>query len=277
MFDATLTALGNCLHRRLRVVLLKAVGLALLLIVIIGIVLNRVFSALAASGATWAEQTTGVAPHAAWATLAWVLSIMASLGIVTGALFLMPTITAFVGSFFVDEVADAVERDTYPAEPPGKALPMLRALIEGLKYSLLALVVYLCALPFIFFAGLGVIALFLANAYLLGRQYFEFAATRFRSPHEAKAMRKANAPYLFLAGMAIALFVSIPVVNLATPIFAMAYMVHIQAPVGSRPELIESPLIEPSRSFPRKRKSRAEFQMKNCFCTGSPLSRGTNG
>ena len=87
--------------------------------------------------------------------------------------------------------------------------------------------VYLCALPFIFFAGLGVIILFLANSYLLGRQYFEFAAMRFRPPHEAKAMRKANAPYIFLAGMAIALFVSIPVVNLATPIFAMAYMVHI--------------------------------------------------
>ena len=100
--------------------LLKAVGLALLLIVIVGIGLNRVFDALAASGATWAEQTTGFAPHAAWSALAWVLSIMAGLGIITGALFLMPTITAFVGSFFVDEVADAVERDTYPAEPPGR-------------------------------------------------------------------------------------------------------------------------------------------------------------
>ena len=97
--------------------------------------LNRVFSALAASGATWAEQTSGFAPHAAWATLAWVLSIMASLGIVTGALFLMPAVTAFVGSFFVDEVADAVERDTYPAEPPGQALPLFRALIEGVNTS----------------------------------------------------------------------------------------------------------------------------------------------
>ncbi len=101
-------------------------------------------------------------------------------------------------------MADAVERDTYPAEPPGKALPLLRALIEGVKFALLALVVYLCALPFIFFAGIGVIILFLANAYLLGRQYFEFAAMRFRPPHEAKALRKANAPYIFLAGMVIA-------------------------------------------------------------------------
>ena len=119
MLDAAFKALAQLFTRPLRAVLMKAVGLSLLLIVIIGIVLNRVFSALAHSGATWAEQTAGVAPHAAWASLAWVLSIMASLGIITGALFLMPTITAFVGSFFVDEVGDAVERASYPAEPPG--------------------------------------------------------------------------------------------------------------------------------------------------------------
>ena len=95
--------------------------------------------------------------------LAWVLSIMASLGIITGALFLMPAVTAFVGSFFVDEVAEVVEREHYPAEPPGRALPLFRALIEGVKFALLALVVYLCALPFVLFAGLGVIILFLAN------------------------------------------------------------------------------------------------------------------
>jgi len=240
MFDAALEALSQMFTAPLRAVLMKAVGLALLLIVIVGIALNRVLDALATSGADWAEHATGVAPHAAWSALAWLLSIMASLGIVTGALFLMPTITAFVGSFFVDEVADAVERASYPAEPPGKALPLLRALIEGVKFALLALVVYFCALPFIFFAGLGVIVLFLANAYLLGREYFELAAMRFRPPLEAKAMRKANAPYLFLAGMAIALFVSIPVVNLATPIFAMAYMVHVHKRLsGPRLELIE--------------------------------------
>jgi CysZ protein len=202
--------------------------------------LQRVLAALAANGATWAEQTSGMAPHAAWATLTWVLSIMAGLGIITGALFLMPAVTAFVGSFFVDEVADVVERAHYPAQPAGRALPLFRALIEGCKFASLALVVYLCALPFLLLAGLGVIILFLANSYLLGREYFELAAMRFRPPAEAKAMRKANATYIFLAGMVVAVFVSIPVLNLATPIFAMAFMVHIHKRMtGRRAELIE--------------------------------------
>jgi CysZ protein len=241
MIDAAVKALAQLFTPPLRAVLLKAIGLALLMIVIIGILLNRVFSALAVSGANWAEQTSGFAPHAAWQALAWVMSIMAGLGIITGALFLMPTITAFVGSFFVDEVGDAVERDSYPTEPVGHALPLVRALIEGVTFAVLALAVYLCALPFIFFAGLGVIILFLANAYLLGRQYFEFAAMRFHPPAEARALRRTHAAYIFFAGMTIAVFVSIPLVNLATPIFAMAYMVHIHKRIGGkRAKLIQA-------------------------------------
>jgi CysZ protein len=238
MFEAAAKALSQMFSPPFRRVLFKSIGLALLTIVLVGIGLNRVFSWMAENGAAWAEATAG--GHTLWQLLAWVLSFAATLGIVTGAVFLMPAVTAFVGSFFVDEVADAVERDTYPAGPPGKALPLMRATIEGVKFALLALIVYFCALPFIFFAGIGVIVLFLANAYLLGRQYFEFAAMRFRPVHEAEALRKANAPYIFLAGMVIAVFVSIPVVNLATPIFAMAYMVHIHKRMsGPHPELIE--------------------------------------
>jgi uncharacterized protein involved in cysteine biosynthesis len=240
MIDAAIKALSQMLMPALRRVLLKAVGLALVLITIIGILMQRLLAAWAETGANWAEQATGVAPHAAWSALAWLLSIMAGLGIITGALFLMPVVTAFVGSFFVDEIADVVEREHYPAEPPGRALPFFRALIEGVQFAALALLVYLCALPFIFFAGLGIIILFLANSYLLGREYFELAAMRFRSPHEAKAMRKTNAVYLFLAGMFIAAFVSIPIINLATPIFGMAFMVHVHKKLsGSRTELIE--------------------------------------
>jgi len=242
MIEAALNAFAQMFAPALRHVLLKAVGLALVLIVFIGILMHRVLAAWAETGANWAEQTSGFAPHAVWAAIAWILSIMAGLGIITGALFLMPVVTAFVGSFFVDEIADAVEHEHYPADPPGRTLPFFRALIEGTKVAALALLVYLCALPFVLFAGLGVIVLFLANSYLLSREYFELAAMRFRPPREAKAMRKSKAMYIFFAGMFIALFVSIPIVNLATPIFAMAFMVHIHKRLsGARRELVESP------------------------------------
>jgi CysZ protein len=236
MIDAAANAFAQMLTPSLRRVLFKAVGLAVLFIVIIGIGMQRLLASLAESGAAWAEQTSGFAPHSVWAALAWILSILAGLGIVTGALFLMPMVTAFVGSFFVDEVAELVERNYYPSDPPGRALPVFRGLIEGIKIALLALIVYLFALPFILFAGFGLLILFFGNAYLLGREYFELAAMRFHPPAEAKAMRKARGAYVFCAGMVIATFVSIPILNFATPIFAMAFMVHIQKKIsGSRP------------------------------------------
>jgi uncharacterized protein involved in cysteine biosynthesis len=81
--------------------------------------------------------------------------------------------------------------------------------------------------PFLLFAGLGALIFFFATAWLLGREYFELAAMRFHPPAEAKALRKRNGSTVFLAGMFIAAFVSIPVVNLATPLFGMAFMVHM--------------------------------------------------
>jgi CysZ protein len=68
---------------------------------------------------------------------------------------------------------------------------------------------------------------FLATAYLLGREYFELAAMRHLPVAEAKHLRKTRSGTVFVAGMFIAAFVSIPIVNLAAPLFAMAFMVHM--------------------------------------------------
>jgi CysZ protein len=232
MLDAAIKALAQMFSPPFRRVLLKSIGLGLILIVLIGIGLNRLFSWMAEGGATWAEATAG--GHAVWQVLAWILSAAAILGIVTGAVFLMPAVTAFVGSFFVDEIADEVEREHYPNEARGKALPLWLATMEGAKTALLAVLVYLCAVPFLFVVGLGLVIMFLANAYLLSREYFLLAAMRFHPPAEAKALRREHRMQIFLAGLFIALFVSIPIVSLATPLFAMAMMVHMHKKLSVR-------------------------------------------
>lgn len=241
MLEDAFKAFADLLCPPLRAVLIKSVLLALAVIVVIGVLLQRVLSSLAETGANWAEQTSGFAPHSAWEALAWILSIMAGLGILTGAVFLMPAVTNVIGSFFVDDVADVIERRDYPADTPGRALPLMTAVIEGIKFALLSLIVYVVALPFVLFAGFGFLILFVANAYLLGRNFFELAAMRFYPPLEAKLLRRRHAGYVFLGGMLIALFVSVPVLNLATPVFAMALMVRLhKRAVGKRAELIEA-------------------------------------
>ena len=227
MIEAAIKALSQVLSPPMRSILWRSIGLALVLIVVLAIGLQRLLSWLATSGEVWAEAALGPHFQTPLDILAWIVSIAAGLGIVFGAVFLMPAITSLVASFFVDEVADHVEREHYPAERPGRALPLGIAVPEGIKTALLTIVVYLVALPFLLFAGAGFIIFFIATAWLLGREYFELAAMRFRPPHEAKMMRKDNAAAVFTAGLFIAAFVSIPVVNLATPVFAMAFMVHV--------------------------------------------------
>jgi CysZ protein len=240
MFDAAIKALSQILSPPMRSILWRSIGLALVLIVVLAIGLQRLLSWLATSGEGWAEAMLGPGFHTPLNILAWIISIAAGFGVVFGAVFLMPAITSLVASVFVDDVADIVEREHYPAERPGTALPLGLAMTEGIKTALLTILVYLIALPFVFFAGAGFIAFFIATAWLLGREYFELAAMRFRTPAEAKAMRQQNAATVFTAGLVIAAFVSIPIVNLATPLFGMAFMVHMHKRMsGPRLELIE--------------------------------------
>jgi uncharacterized protein involved in cysteine biosynthesis len=234
VLNAAIDAMADMVSPPLRAVLWKSIGLALALIVVIGIALDRLIVHLVGAGGASVETTLGPHAHLAVDALAWLLSLAAGLGIMVGGVFLMPAVTALVASFFADQIGDAVERAHYPAEPPGKALPLFVAVSEGLKTALLAIVIYLCAAPLLLFAGIGVVIFFLATAYILGREYFELAAMRFRPPAEAKALRRRNATTVYIAGLLIAAFVSIPLINLATPLFAMALMVRVHKRVARK-------------------------------------------
>ncbi len=227
MIGAAFKALSQMSSPAFRAVLLKSVALALVLIVVLAIGLHRLLAWLAAGGGAWAEGMLGPGAHGPLDIFLWILTIAAGLGIVLGSIFLMPAVTALVASFFVDEIAAEVERTHYPGEPVGHPVPVARAGIEGVKTAALAVLVYLFALPFLLLAGLGLLIFLVATAFLLGREYFELAAMRYHPPAEAKALRKRHASTVFGAGFLIALFVSIPIVNLATPLFGTALMVHL--------------------------------------------------
>ena len=227
MIDAAIKALEQMVSPPFRTVLLKSAGLAVLFLLVLGVALDWLLIWLSGAGGQWLETTLGSAAHWPVAVLNWALAIALGLGAVVGVIFLMPAVTSLVAGFFSDEIADLVERTYYPADPHGLALPAGRATIEAVKAALLAILIYLCAVPFLLFAGLGGLVFFVAAAYVLGRQYFELAAMRFHPVPEAKALRRAHSGTVFVAGLLIAAFVSIPIINLATPLFGMAFMVHM--------------------------------------------------
>jgi CysZ protein len=202
-----------------RRVLLKCGGLAILLLVVAGYGLDQLLDYFVATPYGWLDTAIAVA---------------SALGIVAAAVYLMPPVTILVAGIFLDDIADLVERRYYPEDPPGRALPMLTAIRLSTAFFFVVLFVNIVALLLLLLPGINLVAFFLANAYLLSREYFELAAMRFRPADEARAMRRDNAGHVFVAGLFIAAVVSVPILNLVTPLFGAALMVHLHKRLSGR-------------------------------------------
>ena len=106
--------------------------------------------------------------------------VFAGIGIFIALAFLIPPISALVAGYFLDDAAEMVERMHYPADPPGRPLSFGKSILYGLRFAGLSLMVNAIALVLLFVPGVNLVAFFGANAYLLGREYFELAAGRFQ-------------------------------------------------------------------------------------------------
>lgn len=210
-------ALRQVVSPGLRGILWKSIGLTLLLLAILWAAATRGVDWLLAQE-TWTDaypwiDTLGV--------------VLAGAGLLIGVLYLIPAVSALVASVFADEAAAVVERTDFPSDKPGSELPFLPSIVYGLRFFGVTLLVNLVALLLLLVPLVNIAAFFLANAYLLSREYFELAAGRHRPREEALALRRRNAGRVFLGGAVIAGFLLIPIVNLATPMFGVALMTHL--------------------------------------------------
>lgn len=216
-------ALRNMLSREARLVFAKTLGLTLLVLAACWFGLKELFDSTVMP---WVD--AGVAGLPDWAGfLDPVASVLAGVILAIGLALLLAPVTALVAGLFLDDVADVIERDNYPGETPGRALPALAALGMSVKFLGVVILGNLLALVLLLVPGVNVVAFLLVNGYLLGREFFEFAAMRFREPAEARALRRAHAGTVLLAGLVIAAWLAVPILNLTTPLFAAALMVHL--------------------------------------------------
>ncbi len=162
-----------------------------------------------------------------YAWLSTLVSVLAGLGLLVGSVFLVAPVSSVVAGFFIDDLAEHVERDLDPLSPPGRPLRILPALALSVRFGALQFGVTALALLLLFVPGINAIAFIGANAYLLGRQYYEFVALRHLSRADAEALRRRHAGRIFLAGLVMAAVVSVPVLNLVTPLFGAAFMVRV--------------------------------------------------
>ena len=230
IFDAAAKSLRNLFAPETRTVFWKTLGLTILVLIGLWFGLRESFIAFIM------PLLQGFIPElpdwAGWLT--FIFGILASIGLALGLALLLSPVTAIIAGLFLDDVAEVVEKRDYPHDPPGKALPMGEAIVASIKFFGVVIVGNLIALMLLFIPGINIIAFFLVNGYLLGREFFEFAAMRFRSAEEAKLLRSRHSGTVFMAGLVIALFLAVPIVNLLTPLFAAGLMVHLHKALTAR-------------------------------------------
>lgn len=228
ILDAARAAAGHLFSPAFRGVLWKSLGLTLL--ALLGLWFG--FGALAETALdVWLAPVMPDLP--AWA--GWIgtaAMIVAGVGLALALAILIAPVTALIAGIFLDDVAEVVEREDYPHDRPGSPLPALSSLWHAVKFLGVVVVANIVALMLLIVPGVNIAAFFLVNGYLLGREYFEFAAMRHRTVAEAKVLRSRHSSTVFFAGLVIAGFMAIPLVNLLTPLFAAAMMVHLYKSVS---------------------------------------------
>lgn len=169
-------------------------------------------------------------------TLPWIgtvgfiddLASWAAVGLmlVLSVFLMVPTAAAVVG-LFLDGVAAAVEARHYPQLPPVEPLGMGDQVTDALRFFGLvvavnagALLVYVLAPPFAPLVFWGV------NGFLLGREYFQLVAMRRMGPEAARALGRRHLWRIWLAGTAMAVPLTVPVVNLLVPVLGVAVFTH---------------------------------------------------
>ena len=71
-----------------------------------------------------------------------------------------------------------------------------------------------------FLGPLAPVLVYVANGWLLGREFFQMAARRHLPEPQATALRKARTVTVTALGVLIAFALTIPVVNIGVPVFA---------------------------------------------------------
>ena len=222
VIESARRAAGELSRPAFRKVLFQSVGLTILMFFAAWIGIEYLFSTfLAPSLGNWPWVTTAIF---------WLLGA----GVFVGAGFLLAPVTALFAGIFLDDAAEHVEKTWYGIDAVGTAVPLTKSLWLTLRFTLLVIFANLVALLLVLLPGINLAIFFLVNGYLLGREYFMFAAMRYLPEEEAEQMRSHYSTEILIAGFIIAGFMSIPLINLATPVFGAAMMVHLHKALSEK-------------------------------------------
>ncbi len=212
MIQAFVKGIEQLSDRNTRKYVWLAILAALATLAVLWIVVGELLTKTSITEMGWLEAVIDILGGAATLVLTW---------------FLFPATVSAVISFFLEDIAGAVEARHYPALPPATGQTLVEALVTSAKFLGILVVLNLLMLPFLFLGPVFPFVFYSVNGYLLGREYFELVASRRLAGDDVVRMRKAHQGGLLLVGVVIAFSLTIPLVNLLMPVVATAAMVHL--------------------------------------------------
>lgn len=227
---AVFAALRQLVSQPLRAIVLRSVGLTIVLLIGIWAVLTKGFDWFLAAHPLSQD----------YPVIDGFVYFMAGAGLLVALAYFIPAVSAAVAGLFLDDAAEIVERSDFPQHAAGMPLSVGRSFLLGIKFAAVVLIVNLGALTLFFIPVVNAVAFFVANSYLLGREYFEMAAARFRPLEEARQLRRENRRVVWAAGAVLAGLALVPILNLTVPVFGIALMVHIHKYLAGRAPALAS-------------------------------------
>jgi uncharacterized protein involved in cysteine biosynthesis len=235
MFDAIEKSFAQLGDPKLRWVILKSLGIAILFYAALWIAAWFLVAAIPTVDISWLGQTGN-----RW--LNELLHFLAGLAAFVLPLFLFPACFGIIVSLFLEEVADAVEARHYPLLGKAPGIPIWVGIWSGVKFFLLLIGINLVLLPvylILLFVPIASVALFcVVNGYLCSVEYFELVGLRRQPMAQVTALRRAYRGRIWFAGILIAAAGIVPFLNLLAPILGTALMVHLRQTLAPVPPTV---------------------------------------
>ena len=214
-------ALGQLPDPRFRRVLWLGISLTVALLVAVYAGLLWLIDATASEPVTlpWIGQITWIGDLLGWGSLGLMLVL---------SVFLMIPVASAITSFFLDDVADAVEAKFYSTLPPVPRTSFWDGLRDTVSFLGLMLIANLLAfIAYALFPPFAPLIFYAMNGFLLGREYFQVAAMRREGRAGAKALLRQHGGSIWVAGILMAVPLSVPLLNLFVPILGAATFTHL--------------------------------------------------
>jgi CysZ protein len=212
VIDALILGLRQLADPSARRLVLRSVLIAVATFALLLVAVTTILSSIDATGIAWLDTLLTVVGSTAALVLAWLL---------------FPVVIAAALGWFAEDIALAVERRYYPDLPPPIGMGVGASVWATVRFTAVALALNLLALPLYLLPGPNILIYLALNGYLLGREYFELVAGRRLPWSKVVGLRQRARGRLWLAGIAIALLLTVPVLNLVAPVAAIAFMVHL--------------------------------------------------